>query len=78
MKPHQIIGNYCQLYGVTVPEIDYSETQFLVAVSHECAKVMHWRGPSELLGRSVCEAMKRGAVIYVHNGWVKLLTCENW
>ena len=69
MKPHQIIGNYCQLYGVTVPEIDYSETQFFVAVSHECAKVMHWRGPSALLGRIVCEAMKRGVVIYVHNGW---------
>lgn len=78
MKPHQIIGNYCQLYGVTVPEIDYSETQFFVAVSHECAKVMHWRGPSALLGRIVCEAMKRGVVIYVHNGWVKLLTWENW
>ena len=78
MKPHQIIGNYFQLYGVTVPEIDYSETQFFVAVSHECAKVMHWRGPSALLGRIVCEAMKRGVVIYVHNGWVKLLTWENW
>ena len=78
MKPHQIIGNYCQLYGVTVPEIDYSETQFFVAVSHECAKVMHWRGPSAFLGRIVCEAMKRGVVIYVHNGWVKLLTWENW
>lgn len=78
MKPHQIIGNYCQLYGVTVPEIDYSETQFFVAIAAGRTKVMRYRKPSALLGRVVCEAMKRGVVLYVHNGWVKLLTWESW
>lgn len=78
MKPHQIIGNYCQLYGVTVPEIDYSETQFFVAIAAGRTEVMRYRKPSALLGRVVCEAMKRGVVLYVHNGWVKLLTWENW
>ena len=78
MKPHQIIGNYCQLYGVTVPEIDYSETQFFVAIASDRTEVMRYRKPSVLLGRIVCEAMKRGVVLYVHNGWVKLLTWENW
>ena len=39
MKPQQIIGNYCQLYGVTVPEIDYSETQFFVAIASDRTEV---------------------------------------
>ena len=78
MKPYKIIDNYCRLYGVTAPEIDYSETQFFVTISPAGAQVMCLRKPSGLLGRSVCEAMKRGTVLYVHNGWVKPLLWENW
>lgn len=78
MKPQQIIDNYCRLYGITVPEIDYSETQFFVTIASDRTEVIRYRKPSALLGRIVCEAMKRGVVLYVHNGWVKLLTWENW
>lgn len=78
MKPSQIIDNYCRLYGVTMPEIDYSETRFFVTISSGGAQVIYLREPSRLLGRVVGEAMKRGTVLYVHNGWVKALTWENW
>lgn len=78
MKLSQIIGNYCQLYGAPMPEIDYSETRFFVAIAASRTEVMRYRQSSRLLGRIVCEAMKRGIVLYVHNGWVKVLTWENW
>lgn len=78
MKPYKIIDNYCRLYGVTMPEIDYTETQFFATISPAGAQVMYLRKPSKLLGRVVGEAMKRGTVLYVHNGWVKVLTWENW
>lgn len=78
MKPHKIIDNYCRLYGATMPEIDYSKTQYFVTISPGVAGVLYMREPSKLLGRVVGEAMKRGHVLYVHNGWVTLLTWENW
>lgn len=78
MKPYKVIGNYCRLYGVAMPEIDYSETQFFVAISSGGARVMRFCTPSKLLGRVVCEAMKRGTVLYVHNGWANVLTWEDW
>lgn len=78
MKPYQIIDNYCRLYGVTMPEIDYSETRFFVAISSGGAQVMYLREPSKLLGRIVCEALKRGTVLHVHNGWVQPLLWEHW
>lgn len=61
-----------------MPEIDYSETRFFVTISSGGAQVMYLREPSRLLGRVVGGAMKRGTVLYVHNGWVKALTWENW
>lgn len=78
MKPHKIIDNYCRLYGITMPEIDYSKTQYFVAIAADRTEVMRYGKPSRLLGRIVCEAIKRGTVLYVHNGWVKVLTWENW
>lgn len=78
MKPHNIIDNYCRLYGVTMPEIDYSLTQYFVKISSVGVEVLHLRKPSKLLGSIVGEAMKRGTVLYVNNGWVKALTWDNW
>lgn len=78
MKPYKIIDNYCRLYGVTAPVIDYSQTRFFVTISPAGAQVMRLREPSRLLGRVVGEAMKRGTVLYVHNGWVKPLLWEKW
>lgn len=78
MKPYKIIDNYCRLYGVSAPVIDYSQPRFFVTISPAGAQVMYLRERSRLLGRVVCEAMKRGTVLYVHNGWVKPLLWENW
>lgn len=78
MKPHKIIDNHCRLYGIPMPVIDYSETQYFVTISSDGASVLYLRKPSKLLGRVVCAAMKRGKVLYVRNGWVTLLTWENW
>ena len=78
MKPHKIIDNYCRLYGVTMPEIDYSQTQYFVTFSPDGAGVLYLHKASKLLGRVVGQAMKRGTVLYVHNGWVTPLTWENW
>lgn len=78
MKPYKIIDNYCQLYEVTAPIIDYSETRFFVAISSEGATVLNMHGKSQLLGRVVCNAMKQGTVLYVHDGNISPLTWEKW
>lgn len=78
MKPQKIIDYYCRLYGVAVPIIDYSNTQYFVTISSEGASVLYLRRGSKLLGRIVGEAMKRGTVLYAHNGWVAPLTWEKW
>lgn len=78
MKTQKILDNYCRLYGVTMPEIDPTQTHYFVTFSADGARVLHIHKPSELLGRIVCGAMKRGTVLYVHNGWVKPLTWETW
>lgn len=78
MKVQKIIDNYCRLYGATMPEIDYSQTQYFVTFSPDGAGVLYLHKPSALLGRIIGEAMKRGTVLYVHNGWVKPLTWETW
>lgn len=78
MNPHRIIDNYCRHFKVAPPEIDYLETQFFVTISPAGARVLYMHKASKLLGRIVCEAMKQGTVLYVHNGWVKLLLWERW
>jgi hypothetical protein len=78
MKPQTIIDNYCRLYGVTMPVIDHSETQYFVTLSRDGAGVLYLHRATKLLGRVVGEAMKRGTVLYVHNGWVAPLTWEKW
>ncbi len=79
MKPHKIIDNYCRLYGVTMPVIDHSQTQYFVTFSPgEGARVLYLHKASKLLGRVVGRAMKRGTVLWVHNGCVRPLTWENW
>lgn len=78
MKPHKIIDNYCRLNGVTMPEIDYSQTRYFVTISPGGAGVLYLHKASKLLGQVVGGAMKRGTVLYVNNGRVTLLTWENW
>lgn len=78
MKTKKILDNYCRLYRVTMPELDPTQTHYFVTFSADGAGVLYMHKPSELLGRIVCRAMKRGTVLYVHNGWVKPLTWETW
>ena len=78
MKTQNIIDNYCRLYGVTMPEIDYAKTQYFVTISPDGAGVLYPRKASKLLGQVVGNAMKRGTVLYVNNGWGTLLTWEKW
>jgi len=78
MKTQKILDKYCLLYGVAMPVIDRTETHYFVTFSPDGAGVLYMRKPSALLGRIVGGAMKRGTVIYVHNGWVKPLTWDNW
>lgn len=78
MKTQKIIDKYCRLYRVAIPEINCTETHYFVTISPDGASVLYLHKASELLGRIVCSAMKRGMVLYVHNGWVKPLTWEMW
>ncbi len=78
MKPQIIIDNYCRLHGVAVPALDHSATQYFVTISPAGARVLYPRGASKILGRVVGEAMKRGTVLHVRNGWVTPLTWEGW
>lgn len=80
MKVSQIIDNYCQrYYKVKPPEINYAAPQYFVTISPEGAGVLYLhKDATPLLGRVVCEAMKRGTVLYVHNGRVAPLLWEKW
>lgn len=78
MKTQKILDNYCRLYGVTMPEIKGAETHYFVTISADGTGVLYPHKASKLLGQIVCGAMKRGTVLYVHNGWVKPLTWETW
>ena len=79
MKIKKIIDNYCRLYGVTMPEIDTGETQYFVTISPTGAGVLSLQTKAtRLLGQVVGAAMKRGTVLYVHNGWATPLTWDNW
>lgn len=77
MKAEKIIGNYCQLYGVTMPKSDLSQREYFVLIDSKiaCVKTYH---PSKLLGQTIGSAMRRGVVLHVCNGWVKLLEWDNW
>ena len=78
MKIQQILDNYCHLYGVNAPCIDYAETQYFVTISTDYTSVLSLRKPSKLLGQIVGNAMRRGVVLYVKNGRATLLLQENW
>ena len=78
MNTHKIIAEQCRLYGVSMPEIDYSQTQFFVTISSSGASVIYLREPSVLIGRIIGNSMKLGTVLHVRNGWTKTLTWENW
>lgn len=80
MKTSNIIDNYCQrYYKVKPPEINYAAPQYFVTISPEGAGVLYLhKDATPLLGRIVSEAMKRGTVLYVHNGWVTPLLWEKW
>ena len=78
MTPHKIIGEYCSLHGIDMPEIDYSVPRFFVTISTAGARVLYLREPAELLGRVVGNAMKQGIVLYVNNGYVKSLDWDSW
>lgn len=78
MKAQKIIDNYCRLYGITTPAIDYNQTQYFVTISPAGANVLHLQKSTRLLGQVIGAAMKRGTVLHIHNGWVAPLTWEKW
>lgn len=78
MKAKDILDNYCRLYRVAMPEINYTETHYFVTISPDGAEVLYLRKASKLLGQIIGAAMKRGTVLHVRNGLVFPLTWENW
>lgn len=78
MKAKDILDNYCRLYRVTMPEINFAETQYFITISPDGANVLYLRKASKLLGQIIGAAMKRGTVLHVHYGSVTPLTWENW
>lgn len=77
MKAKDIIGNYCHLYGVTMPSIDLSKTEYFVMIDSSQVRVQTYQR-STLLGKVISSAMKRGIVLHVRNGWVKPLEWDSW
>lgn len=78
MQAQKILDNYCRLYGVTMPIIDPTQTEYFVTISHDAAGVLYLHKASKLLGRIVGGAMRKGIVLLVRNGWVTLLTYDKW
>lgn len=53
MKIRKIIDNYCRLYGVTMPEIDYGEPQYIVTISPDgCGRFVPAKESHPALGAS--------------------------
>ena len=77
MKTEQIIGNYCRLYKTDAPTIGAYQTEYFVTINLLEARVLPYHC-SAALGRVVCEAMKRGTVLYVRNGIVTPLSWGHW
>lgn len=77
MRAKDIIGNYCLLYGITMPECDLSQNHYFILIDSSEARVVSYQR-SKLLGQVVCSAMKRGVVLHVHNGWIEPITWEGW
>lgn len=77
MELLKTIGEYCQLYRVTMPNCDLSEFNGFVAIDSTEARVLRYQ-QTKLLGQVICAAMKRGAVFYVNNGVIVALHWDMW
>lgn len=77
MELLKTIGEYCQLYRVTIPKCDLLGFNGFVAIDSTEARVLTYHR-SKLLGQVVCAAMKRGVVLHIHNGCVKPLEWGTW
>lgn len=78
MQTQKILDKYCRLYGVTMPIIDQTQTEYFITISADTASVLYLHKASKLLGRIVGGAMRKGIVLFVRNGWVTPLTYETW
>lgn len=78
MKFQQIIDNYCRLHGTTTPKLDLKQTQYFITICADGSRVLPLHQSSQILGKIVSAALKRGTVLYVKNNWVTPITWENW
>lgn len=81
-----VINLYCQKHGITMPdceservvELVSNRTKFFVFIDGKGVETLVMSERSTLVGKIVGYRVKRGTVIYFHDGAYRVVTPENW
>lgn len=85
-KSVSTINFYCQVYGITMPENELynilamlqENARFCVFISKLGCETLRIDQRSELVGKIVGGRVKRGTVLFFHDGAYRVVTPENW
>lgn len=85
-KNISIINFYCQIHGITMPENELynilemlqGNARFCVFISKLGCETLRIDQRSELVGKIVGGRVKRGTVLFFHDGAYRVATPENW
>lgn len=80
------INFYCQKYGITMPESEEqnilemlrNNSRFCVFIDKSGIDLLRINERSVLIGKIVGARVKRGVVLYFHDGAYRVVICENW
>lgn len=80
------INLYCAKYGITIPESEalkvsellVDNTRFCVCIDKNGVELLPIRERSMLIGKIIGGRIKRGIVLYFHDGAYRTITPENW
>ncbi len=81
-----VINFYCQKYGITMPESEEqnilemlrNNIRFCVFIDKSGINLLRIHERSVLIGKIVGARVKRGAVLFFHDGTYRVVTRENW
>lgn len=81
-----LVNFYTSQYGITVPENTVGQmrklqsdcAKFFVFIDEKGAEILQMRERSTLVGKIVGGRIRRGVVLYFHDGACRTVTRENW
>ena len=80
------INLYCKTYGITMPEPETQKvlqmlsnnSRFCVFIDKSGVDLLHIHERSVLIGKIVGARVKRGIVLFFHDGAYRVVTQDNW